>query len=355
MNILHSLVLFALAILPGQDAVKTESKPAFDARTKSEVLTTLSQELGARYIYPDRAKEIEAALQAWMKTPEFAAIESPTVFAARVNELLKSKVTDAHLRFRYSATPLPRRDRRDEPSPEEEKRFQEQVRRANAGFDKVERLPGNVGYILFRHFAGPGQMARPVESAMTFLANCEAFIIDLRQNGGGSPEGVRLFCSYFFGPKPVHLNNIYFREGDKVEKTEFWTLADVPGPRFPDAPVYILTSKKTGSGAEECAYNFQQLRRGTLIGESTWGGANPGGIVRLSDHFDCFIPSGRAENPHSKKNWEGTGVIPDVKIDPAKALQEAHKRAIEALIAKTTDPGRKAELQSALESVGTGS
>ncbi|HRI43169.1 MAG TPA: S41 family peptidase [Fimbriimonadaceae bacterium] len=355
MNILHSLIVFALAILPGQDAVKARSTaPAIDAQTKSQVLETLAKELIERYIYPDRAKEIDKALKEWTKTPEYTAIESPLIFAQKVNDLLKASVTDAHLRFRYSAAPLPKRERRDEPSPDEERRFNEMVRRANAGFEKVERLPGNVGYVMFRHFAEPEQMARPLESAMTFLANCEAFIIDLRQNGGGSPEGVRLFCSHFFGEKPVHLNDIYFREGEKVVKNEFWTLADLKGPRFPVAPVYVLTSKRTGSGAEECAYNFQQLKRGTIIGESTWGGANPGGTVRLSDHFDCFIPTGRAENPHSKKNWEGTGVSPDIAIDPAKALQEAHTLAIKALIEKTTDPERKTELQNALEVVAKG-
>lgn len=355
MNILHSLIVLALAILPGQDAVKSDSKAsALDAQTKNQVLDTLAKELADRYIYPDRAKAIDQALKNWMKTPEYTAIESPIAFVQKVNDLLKASVTDAHLRFRYSATALPKRERRDEPSPEEERRFAEMVRRANAGFEKVERLQGNVGYIMFRHFADPEQMARPLESAMTFLANCEAFIIDLRQNGGGSPEGVRLFCSHFFGEKPVHLNNIYFREGDKVVKNEFWTLADLKGPRFPDAPLYVLASKRTGSGAEECAYNFQQLKRGTILGEPTWGGANPGGIVRLSDHFDCFIPSGRAENPYSKKNWEGTGVIPDIAIDPAKALQEAHALAIKTLIEKATDPERKAELQTTLQALPKG-
>src|SRR6185503_18194194 len=134
----------------------------------------------------------------------------------------------------------------------------------------------------------------------------------------------------------------YWREGDRTD--QFWTLPHVPGQRMPDTPLYILTSNRTFSGAEEFAYNMKNLKRGTLIGEVTGGGAHPGGRQPVNDVFGIFIPVGRAINPISKTNWEGTGVEPDVVLPAEKALALAHSKAIESLIAKATDPEEKSRL-----------
>ncbi len=314
-----------------------------DQSTKDSVMDSLVREMNARYVMPDIAKKVESALKEWRAQAEYRDLKDPVAFSTKVNEILTANVTDAHLRFRYSPTALPPRANPREPSSEEIARQQWEIRFANTGFHKVERLSGNVGYVKFNFFAQPEEMARPVEAAMKFLANTDAMIIDLRDNGGGSPAGVQLFCSYFFDEKPVHLNSIYFREGN--ETREFWTLKELPAPRYLDRPVYVLVSKRTGSGAEECSYNLQQLKRATLIGENTWGGANPGGVVRLHDHFSCFIPSGRAINPYTKTNWEGTGVTPHVKIDPAKALERAHASAVKDVAATVSDPEIKKNLE----------
>ncbi|MBX3118249.1 MAG: S41 family peptidase [Fimbriimonadaceae bacterium] len=318
---------------------------------KNQTLETLIREMNQTYVMPDIAKKIEAELRKWMAGSDYKAQTDPVQFAAHVNEIIKGQVTDAHLRFRYSPNVLPTRSSPREPSAEEIKRAEASVRFRNAEFTKVERLTGNIGYIAFNGFMGPEDMARPVEGAMRFLANTDAMIVDLRQNGGGDPRGVQLFCSYFFDEKPVHLNSIYFRNGNKGETIEFWTLKKVAGPRYLNKPLYILTSKRTGSGAEECAYNFQQLKRGTTVGSSTWGGANPGGVARLSDHFSCFIPGGRAINPYTKTNWEGTGVKPDVEIDPSKALKHAQLMAIKLLMLKETDPEMKADYETMYKQV----
>jgi len=341
-----------LSILLMQTATAKVDEPTKAERLQA--MTELSRQIEAEYVEIDLAKTIAKAIRDWSKTKEFDEITTGTEFATKVNELLKSKVTDAHFRFRYASNGIPKRDRPGEPSADEMKRYRESVRFRNANFEKVERLPGNIGYIKFDGFAEPGDMAQPLEGAMRFLANVDAFIVDIRSNGGGDPSGVQLFCSYFFDEKPVHLNNIYFRNGDKLEKNEFWTLKEVKGPRFPSAPLYVLTSKRTGSGAEECAYNFQQLKRGTIIGEPTWGGANPGGMVRLSDHFACFIPSGKAENPHSKKNWEATGVTPDVAVSPADGLKTAQIMALKSLIGKTQDAELKKDLEGLLKGLEGG-
>ena len=179
---------------------------------------------------------------------------------------------------------------------------------------------------------------------MTFLQNTDALIIDLRRNGGGDPASVQYLCSYLFNDR-VHLNDISIRGQGKQE---FWTVK-VPGSKLADKPVYVLTSKRTGSGAEECAYDLQSLHRATVVGESTWGGANPGERIRLNDHFYAFIPNGQAMNPYTHKNWEGTGVQPDVAVAAADALKVAQVSVLKDLLAKATEQEDKDRYGRALK------
>ena len=155
---------------------------------------------------------------------------------------------------------------------------------------------------------------------MNFLANADAIIFDMRQNGGGHPGLIQYICSYLFDA-PTHLNSLYWRQGDRTE--EFWTLDDVPGPKMPDVPVFVLTSSYTFSGAEEFSYNLQTRERATLVGETTGGGANPGGRMPVNQRFGIFIPTGRAINPITGTNWEGIGVVPDIAVDADEAYDTA--------------------------------
>ncbi|MCB0825428.1 MAG: S41 family peptidase [Armatimonadetes bacterium] len=358
-----SLVVASLTILGNQSKVPhvppalpviavAQQEREFSASEREQIIRELIKQMNARYVMPDIAKKIESELTKWMKSDEFKSLNEPIVFATKVNEVLKVNVTDAHLRFRYSPNVLPERREAGEPSQAEIDQVTNWVRRQNATFRKVERLEGNIGYFAFDSFQSPEDISRPMAAAMNFLANTDAMIIDLRQNGGGDPSGVQVVCSYFFDEKPVHLNSIYFRPTDETH--EFWTLEKVDAPRFLDKPVYVLVSKRTGSGAEECSYNLQQLKRATIIGEPTWGGANPGGSVRLHDHFSCFIPVGRAINPITKTNWEGSGVIPDIKCDPAKSLEQAQVLILKELIAKEKDDNYKSALEARLKTLAQG-
>jgi len=188
-----------------------------------------------------------------------------------------------------------------------------------------------------------------VAGAMALLANTEAMIIDLRQNGGGSPEMVQLICSYFFEGEPVHLNDLYFRPTDSTR--QYWTLPHVPRKRYVSKEVYILTSKRTFSGAEVFSYNMKNLKRAMLVGETTGGGAHPGDMVRLNDHFSVFLPVGRAINPVTKTNWEGTGVSPHIACPADQALKTAHIEALKKLIATASNAERRANLQSMMDTV----
>jgi C-terminal processing protease CtpA/Prc len=217
----------------------------------------------------------------------------------------------------------------------------------NAGYRKVERLGGNVGYLALDSFADGEAAAEPAAAAMNFLANTEALIIDLRKNGGGTPTGVVLLASYFFSDKPVHLNSLHWRKGDRTE--EFWTRKEVVGKRYPGKDVYVLTSARTFSAAEEFAYDLQAQKRATIVGETTGGGAHPGGARPIQEHFVMFVPAGRAINPVTKTNWEGTGVKPDVAVAADEALDKAHELAVKTILANAKDDDARQLIQMDLD------
>jgi C-terminal processing protease CtpA/Prc len=162
---------------------------------------------------------------------------------------------------------------------------------------------------------------------------------------------VALICSYLFGAEPVHLNDLHWRDGKGERVEEFWTLKEVAGKRYAGKDVYVLTSGRTFSGAEEFSYNLKNLKRATLVGETTGGGANPGGGNRLSAHFAAFIPTGRAVSPVTKTNWEGTGVEPDVKVPADQALRTAQVMALKKAAERTTDEELKRAIQREIDSL----
>jgi len=301
------------------------------AETRKVVVETLGSSMHQWYAFPDLGDKVQALLKERLAAGAYDAAADGPALAKQLSQEVNAVIKDAHFRVLYSQKGMPPRAKREEPTAAENAQRAKFTKLINAGVDKVQRLDGNVGYIKIDGFMERELAARPIQAAMDFVSETDALIIDLRFNGGGSPDTVRLLCSYFFGPKPVHLNDIYMRPENKTD--QFWTLAKVPGRRYEDKPVYLLTGKRTGSGAEEFAYDLKNLKRAILVGTSTWGGANPGGMVRLDDHFGAFIPMGRAINPYTHTNWEGTGVEPDVHVDADKALDTAHRLAVEKLLA----------------------
>lgn len=322
-----------------------------DARTRTAVLDTLVQALHDRYVFPEVANALDREIRQRQKRGAFNAITSSEAFADTLTSLLRAVGKDRHFRVGYRERPIPR-FADDGPPPEDEARRQrEAARRSNYGFERVQRLGGNVGYLEIRGFQPAAEPAAgaAAAAAMNFLANCDALVIDVRRNPGGSPDMVQLVSTWLFpAGDPTHLNDLVFRDGGVERVESFYTLPWVPGQRSPDKDVYVLTSRGTGSAAEEFTYNLKNLKRATVVGDTTVGAANPGGFVRLADHFAAFISNGRARNPVSKTNWEGVGVIPDLAVKPVDALKTAHLAALRRLIEKEDDAERKRQLERAL-------
>jgi hypothetical protein len=314
--------------------------PALDGQRRSEVIEALLGKLRERYVYPDIATAMDEAIRRRAAGGEYDTFTEGQPFCDALTAHLQEVSHDKHLKLFYSAEPQPLRETH-EPTPEEVAGFHEFGRLNNFGFARVERLPGNIGYLDLRGFFPPELegAGAAAAAAMNLLAYSSALIVDLRQNGGGSPAMVALLTSYLFD-KRVHLNTFYWREGDQIE--QYWTQPYVPGRRFLDKPVYVLTSRQTFSGAEEFSYNLKHLKRATLVGEPTGGGAHPGGGFPLDPHFAVFLPAGRPINPITNTNWEGVGVEPDVAVPAEAALKTAHSLALQHVLAQAGDEARGA-------------
>ncbi len=308
---------------------------------KKEVIEKISKILEDNYVYPKTAKKMSSHLYGKLKKGDYKKITSPDEFADQLGKDLRKISKDLHIRVGYDPEGVERMKRGEKNKDDPlllELRLKE-LRRTNFGFNEVKILGGNIGYLDLRQFASPKYAGETAVAAMNFLANCEALIIDLRNNGGGSAEMIQLLTSYFYDAGPVHLNTFYWRPGDETMQT--WTLPHVPGKKIPAIDIYILTSRSTFSAAEEFSYNLKNLKRATLVGETTRGGAHPGGPMVVNDNFIINVPKGRAVNPVTKTNWEGVGVKPHIEVPQEDALLTAHLKAVEKLIASAKNKDDK--------------
>ncbi len=323
---------------------------ALDAERKAAVVRRVGELLSLNYVFPDKGKEMEAVIARKHAEGQYDKVSTPREFAGMLTADLRSVTGDKHLRVEYNPETVRRIRARNAMSAEERekerRRALEVERRRNYGFAELEILDGNIGYLELTGFSGNENAGDTAAAAMNFLANADAVIIDLRGNGGGSPYTIQFISSYFL-EKRTHLNSFQWRGQDEIQ--EFWTLPSVPGKRLYDKDLYILTSPRTFSAAEEFTYNLKNLKRATIVGETTGGGAHPGGSRIVDDGFFVWIPSGRAINPITKTNWEGTGIEPHIAVPQEKALDKAYADALGKQLDKATDDDRKFSLKWALD------
>lgn len=292
--------------------------------TRAQVIGNVRRKVEEVYVFPDVAAQVSALLAERHAAGAYDGCDTVPAFIVAVTKDMQSLNNDRHLRLQPrnpAAGPMG--------APPRPEQFRQARANDNFGLYKVERLCGNVGYLDIRLFDSPAFGGETAAAAMSFLGNSSALICDLRQCRGGHPDMVALILSYLFD-HPVHVNSFYSREGDQT--TQSWTLPYVPGRRFGgEKPVYVLTSRFTFSGGEEFAYDLQTRKRATIVGETTGGGAHPGRPFPVSDQIDLFAATGRAINPVTGTNWEGTGVSPDVAVPKEEALNTAYRMALEQI------------------------
>jgi len=334
-----SLVLIALLFLQIQLVAQSNGSKL----TRKEITVTVdsvSRKLSKNYVFPEMANRMAKILDANLKNGKYAALTNPDEFARQLTNDLQEISGDKHLMVVYNPAVIARENaltNEDRANEETEwlKELVAHLKQDNYGFKEVKILDGNIGYLDLREFVDPKYSSETLAASMNFLKNTEAIIIDLRQNDGGHPEMVQLLASYFFSSVRVHLANHFNRP--RNELSESWTQAHVAGVLKPGVDLYILTSNKTFSAAEALSYELQQLKRATIVGEKTAGGAHLTGSVIATDKFYVRIPQGRTTSPITNSDWEGVGVTPDIKVSADDALNAAQSKALEKVKAGTVD------------------
>jgi hypothetical protein len=303
-----------------------------DEATRQKTIDAISEALTEYYVYPDVAAKMIQAIRDHQKHGNYNSIVDGNEFADALSRDLRDVSQDKHLFVGYDPYILPTQsapsDEPRQPSPADEARFRAMLEHDNCTFSKVEILNHNIGYIKFGAFPDPNICGPTVVAAMNFVAHTDALIFDLRENHGGNPSMVEFMVSYLFR-EPTHINDLTNRHDNETH--QYWTLPWIPGPRFIDQPVYVLTSHETFSGGEEFTFDLKTQKRGTIVGETTGGGAHPVRGMPAGDHFTIGVPFGRPINPITKGDWEGKGVEPDVKVSAVDALITAEKLAAEKL------------------------
>jgi Peptidase family S41/N-terminal domain of Peptidase_S41 in eukaryotic IRBP len=306
-----------------------------DEVTRQKTIDAISERLTEYYVYADVAAKMIQAIRDHQKHGDYNSIVDGNEFADALSRDLRAVSQDRHLFVGYDPYILPTQsgspDEPRQPSPADEARFRTMLEHDNCTFSKVEILNHNIGYIKFGAFPDPNICGPTVVAAMNFVAHTDALIFDLRENHGGDPSMVDFMVSYLFR-EPTHINDLTNRHDNETH--QYWTLPWIPGPRFIDQPVYVLTSHETFSGGEEFTFDLKTQKRATIVGETTGGGAHPVRGMPAGDHFTIGVPFGRPINPVTKGDWEGKGVEPDVKVSAADALTTAEKLAAEKLVTK---------------------
>lgn len=338
----RALLLLVVLVAVPVGGQQPDTGPQIDETARASVVERLANLIESGYVAPEAGQIVVRNLRVAQASGEYKGFSTAKAFAERLTLDLRSATHDKHIAVffdpepatppKFSAAPVQTRER------------------FNFGFAKIERLSGNIGYLDLQSFANLDDGRETASTYLEALANFDAIIIDLRQNGGGNTPMAAYIASYFFGPKPVHFTDMYWRDQNKT--VELWTSENLPGRRSVNQPLYLLVGPSTFSAAEDFCYAFQHLNRATLVGETTGGGAHMGrGLQRLSPLFTAFVPVGESINPVTKTNWENVGVQPDVKVPVQKALTAAHLAALRGLAERESDPAWQNDLRRAIAEV----
>lgn len=316
--------------------------PPVDGATRTEVVETLAARMVQHYVFADVGDRTAASLRQRLNGGAYDGVGDAEAFAARLTADLQELTRDKHAEVAYMAQPEPPDRPQNQPvhpatiDIDVRVRGMERMMRAVStrrfGFPDSRRLAGNVAYVRIDEFPEPILAGQALAAEMAAVADAAALIVDLRENGGGNPDSVTQLCSYLFDDRPVHLNDQLTRGIGRV--LPVWTQPVANDLRFGSRkPVFILVGKETFSAAENLAYTLQALKRATIVGVPTGGGAHGGRGFRLSAHFIGGIPNRRTVNAVTGADWEGEGVQPDVRVAEDKALETAQALAAKAIAA----------------------
>ncbi|NQZ45065.1 MAG: S41 family peptidase [Flavobacteriaceae bacterium] len=309
---------------------------------KNAVIESIKISIDSNYVFVEKSKALNKKIDSLYATGNYGRLNDPKVFASTLTDDLVAVTNDKHFVVQYRPD-LVRSEAENEEGPIQEPEPEEPAidlnywyaQKGNFGFEKVEILEGNIGYVKLTFF-DLFEWAKPtIDATMGFVSNTDALIIDLRGNGGGCRSATYL-ASYFFDEEPVLWFSSYNRTRDAIESD--YTYAQVDGPRYLDKPVYILIDAKSFSRAEGFAYGLKHLDKAIIVGQTTPGAAHGINFVELAHGFFIQIPVELNIHPVTKTDWEGIGVIPHVPTEKGESYGRAYEMALDTLMTTKRNP-----------------
>jgi len=325
---LSLLVLLVCGAAAAVSALRPDPEPVLDRAKRAKTINELVAKLNDHYVFPAKAEQLAASLRQRQLEGKYDGIDNGYRLARQLTADLHGVAKDLHMKVGYHPMMALPGDAGPAPASraqwEQRTNFFERLMQRRAAAREVKhvgRLGDNVGYVKITSFPDAYLMSEKYAETMNELADTAGLIMDLRGNRGGDPLAVVLLISYFVDGR-TRLNDIW--ERDTGQTVQHYTEEKLDGRRYGGKkPVVILVDSGTGSAGEDFAYTMQALKRATVIGEPTWGGAHPTEMYPLGGHFYASIPNQRSISPVTGGNWEGTGVKPDVATTRDRTLAVA--------------------------------
>lgn len=317
------------------------SQSRLTSREKKNVIKQVQELIDSNYVFLEKVKYINNSLDSVRKTRRYKNIKTHKAFADALTKDLVAITKDKHFKVQYNPELVKGRrawrermkKEQEKPTNAEKEEKEERVdwdywyaQKENFGFEKVEILDGNIGYIKL-NFWQPLEWVKPtIDATMKFVANTDALIIDLTENQGGYSPTNSYLASYFFNEEPTLFMSSYERRSNETETVS--TFREIGGERYLNKPLFILVSKNTFSLAENFAYSLKHFKKATIIGQKSAGAAHAIDFIEVNDNYLIQLPITRNIHPVTKKDWEGTGVIPNIKTSEGKELKTVHLKAL---------------------------
>jgi hypothetical protein len=301
------------------------------------VVAEVRRLIAERYVLPERRPALDAVLAQGLSSGRYD-VREPGALAERINADLERVGRDRHLNFSYNPGQSAMIGRATDRGAPDASGYERLVRSLNHGISELKVLPGNVRYMAYDgfHWIGP-ESAAALDTAMRFLAGADAVIIDIRRNGGGSPQAVQYLISHFTeANRPL----VTFHMNGRETPDRLATLADLPAGRLTGKPLYVLTSGGSASAAEEFAGHVAGYRLGELVGETTAGAGFRNELVSIPGGFVFSVSVGRAVLASTGRDWEAVGIAPTIRADVPRALEAAQAHVLRRLAAAAPAPER---------------
>lgn len=330
-----AIVMLLIALFYKQTSFGQNPESKMNSNQIKLLVDSLCRAMNRTYIFPDKANLICNKLKVELKKGAYNKAKNKYELGLLLSDDMQSVFKDGHLSIRFDPqyaseleTPWPKMT-----ETERQQQYERDLKGAQEGnfaFKKTERLSGNIGYVRWDGFVPIVDEAKStIDAAFKFVSNCRAIIIDMRYNGGGSPEMVLQIQNYFFDKK-MTMNEIIYRNNDTLKRYTDPTKTDFKL----NMPVYILTSRRSFSAAEDFTFGLQYNKRAIIVGDTTGGGAHPTSSNSMGQGFVAFIPVARSP---IEKDWEGKGIIPNVAVPSEQALTKAQMLIFNEMLSTTED------------------